>query len=63
VTGDHAIMVLTLQQNGENEMAANKHPINTKESFGYNCYDEISKLKEEISSLSALVKGKKRLGL
>jgi len=60
VTGDHAIMVLTLQQNGENEMAANKHPINTKESFGYNCYDEISKLKEEISSLSALVKGKNK---
>lgn len=56
VTGDNAILIKTLEQGDQGETSAENHIISTRESFGYNAYDEISKLREEISDLRALIK-------
>ena len=56
VTGDNAIMIEIIQHGYDNQISAKNSPINTKESFGYNSYIEISKLKKEISSLRDIIK-------
>ena len=56
ITGDNAIMIKRLEQGNQGEVSAKNHIINTKESFGYNTYDEISKLKKEIASIRNLIK-------
>ena len=55
-TGDHAILIINVQLEGEKEVVASKNFKNTRESFGYNPFEEIQKLKSEITELREQIK-------